>query len=463
MQIRLFVKSTGKWRVMSIDDCLPYGLKDKRPLFATLARRRDLPSEAWLPLLEKAFATLVGGYPGLSGGQPWAALEAMTGDPVQVFTFDDLKNRWAHLKVEGDLVFHASPAGVAAASSPPEVKASHDGVDMWAILVDAYRKGHIIALTTEGVIATGAQDRQAYAVIELHEVGGVRLLCVRNPWGTFRWAGDWSHGSDLWDKRQDVLDAVNPVLESDGEFYMSLEDCGATFHQLLICQRGSTKSSSLKFLTQAAFTEAADLARQTGLALAAKRQSVKHMHGAQSCLPRSRNIFNSLGAAAGASLYRAGSFINRCASVARKNTIIPSPFGAWARPQHQVASAAEATTTLDNGAGEAGPPGSLAAALGAPAGGSTVIGRPVRAAVAALRSYWHPEEAAAAAVGEAQQPPGGGATVTGYAAGWAPPILRAWRREPAAAAHVAPPAATPGAAEGAHELRGSGPPEPVSP
>ena len=463
---------------MSIDDSLPYGLKDKKPMFATLARRRDMPSEAWLPLLEKAFATLVGGYPGLSGGQPWAALEAMTGDAVQVFTFDDAKNRWAHLKVDGDLVFHASPAGVAAASSPPEVSASHDSVDMWAILVDAYRKGQIIALTTEGVIATGAQDRQAYGVIELHEVGGVRLLCVRNPWGTFRWTGDWSHGSDLWDTRQDVLDAVNPVLESDGEFYMSLEDCGATFHQLLICQRGATKTSSLKFLTQAAFTEASDLARQTGLALAARRLNVKNMHGAQSCLPRSRNMFNSLGAAAGASLYRAGSFINRCASVARKNSIVP-PFGGWARPQHQVASAAEATTTLDNGAGEAGAPGSLTAALGAPAAGSTVIGRPVRAAVAALRSYWRPEDAAAAAAGAAgeaagdtavQQPPGGGArgTVLGYAANaWGPPVLRAYwsRREPAAAAHAAPPvAAGGGATEGAaHELRGSGQEEPVSP
>ena len=469
-KIRLYIKSTGKWRIMNIDDSLPCGLKDLKPLYSQVARKRDMPPEAWLPLLEKAFATLVGGYPGLNGGQPWAALEAMTGDPVVVHAFDDAKQRWASLKTETDLVFGATPAGIAAASSPPEVVASYDVAEMWGRLVSAYRQGHIIALTTEGIIASGQADRQAYAVIEVHEIGNVRLLGVRNPWGTFRWKGDWSHSSELWDQRQDVLDAVNPVFESESEFYITIEDVAHAFHQLLIVQRGSTKSSSLKFLTQAAFTEGQELARQGGVAVAARRAQIKSMHGVQSCLPRSRNYFQSIGAAAGSSIYRAGAFINRCASVARKNSVVPPfPFGGRAH----VASSADAATTLDGGgdATGAGPaPGSLSAALGAPAAGGTVIGRPVRAAVAAIRSYWRPDEAAASTGGEQPQAPSNApyGTVLGYAVPMPGPVtvMRAyWRREPAAngAAAAVPHVATSSPDGVAQEMRRGGGAEPGTP
>lgn len=473
---------------MSIDDSLPCGLRDMKPLYSTVARRRDMPPEAWLPLLEKAFATLVGGYPALNGGQPWAALEAMTGDTVVVHAFDDEKRRWACLKNDTDLVRASTPAGQAAASSPPEVVASYDANEMWTRLVDAYRQGHIIALTTEGVIATGAQDRQAYAVIEVHEVGGVRLLGVRNPWGTFRWKGDWSHASELWDQRQEVLDAVNPVLDSETEFYITLDDVAHAFHQVLIVQRGASKSSSLRFLTQAAFTEAQELARQGGVAVAARRAHVKSMHGVQSCLPRSRNYFHSLGAAAGSSLYKAGAFINRCASVARKNTFAAPSFPGFGG--RTVASSAEATTALggsadgDSASASAGAaPGSMSAALNAsPATGGTVIGRPVRAAVAAFRSYWRPGDGTPAS---GDQPPvNGGTAPYGTVLGYAVPVpgpvtvIRAyWRREApsapaagqngAAHANTVPPVATPASsADGAaREMRGGGnaPETPTSP
>lgn len=440
-QIRLFIKSTGKWRVLALDDSLPVGLRDKKPLHSTLAKRRDVPTEAWLPLLEKAFATLFGGYPSLNGGYPFAALEALTGDPVHVFAFDDSKQRWGQLEHDTDLLRCAAGSGL----QPPRVSSSHDHDAMWARVVDAQARGHYLCVGTEGVIQSGAEDRQVYAIIELHEVGdgaaAVRLLCVRNPWGSFRWKGDWSECSELWESRQDVLNAVNPIFD-DAEFYISFEDLRHVFYQLCIVQRGAARTTSIRFLAQAAFTEPTELARQAGAAVTQRRAATKQLHGSQSCLPRSRHLVSSLGAAAGAQLYRVGALANRCASAARK-----SPFAATSSP-------AEAASSLD---GE----GAAAPVVGAPAGG-LVIGRPVRAAVAAIRSYLRPEQAEAGA-----QPGTSRGTAVGYAVGWpssvvgggrAGPytVLRAyWRGE--AASQTAPAAAPPAAVavdEPPRELQG---------
>lgn len=41
--------------------------------------------ELWPLVMEKAFAKMVGGYAGLSGGHPLWALEALTGDYVCKF------------------------------------------------------------------------------------------------------------------------------------------------------------------------------------------------------------------------------------------------------------------------------------------------------------------------------------------------------------------------------------------
>ncbi len=398
-------------------------------------RRRDCPGEAWLSLLEKAFAHYCGGYAKLSGGFPFSALEALTGDPVSVFAWDDAKGRWAQLEHDTDV----ARAAAAPHAPPPRVAAQHEHDAIWALLKDSFAKGHLLAAGTEGVIQSGQEDRQAYAIVELHEINELRLLCVRNPWGSFRWKGDWSDASELWDTRPEVTSEVNPVLETDSEFYISFDDLRHSFYQLYVVARGTGRSSSLRFLTQAAFTEPPELARQQGAALAVQRASTKRFYGVSSCLPRSRNLIHSLGAAAGTVINRVG---GACASVSRKGT-------------HVLASPAEAASSLDN-ARPARP------AAGRPAAGGTVVGRPW-AAVAALRSYLRPGAATATgqpAAGGAPAVPAAaaGGTVLGYAvwptSRWtARPgpvtILRAyWRGEPLPTAAAATAAAAGGEAPG---------------
>lgn len=113
-----------------------------------------------------------------------------------------------------------------------------------------------------------------------------------------RWKGDWSEFSPLWESRQDVARAVNPVLETDGEFYMAFEDVRHSFWQLLICARGSTATSSVKFLPQAAFITPQELARQQAQGLRNRRFHLRGTHGVHSCLPKSRNLMSLVGASA---------------------------------------------------------------------------------------------------------------------------------------------------------------------
>ena len=51
--------------------------------------------------------------------------------------------------------------------------------------------------TSEGVISG-----HAYSIISVHEFNldseNVKLLKLRNPWGTGEWSGDWSDSSSLW-------------------------------------------------------------------------------------------------------------------------------------------------------------------------------------------------------------------------------------------------------------------------
>jgi hypothetical protein len=422
-----------------------------------MVRRRDCPSEAWLTLLEKAFAQYVGGYPKLNGGFPFAALEALTGDPVRVYAYDDGKGRWAVLEHDTDV----AAAAAATHAPPPRVSAQLEHDALWTLVKEAFEAGHLIAAGTEGVIQSGQEDRQAYCIVELHEIGDLRLLCVRNPWGSFHWKGDWSEESELWDSRPDVTSVVNPVLETDSEFYISFDDFRHSFYQLYVCARGTGRNTSLRFLTQAAFTEPAVLAKQQGAALAMRRAGTKRFYGVSSCLPRSRMVIERIGATAGNIVNRlnanAGMLAGACASVARKG-----------HGSHGIVSPAEAATSLDDDSSALGAP----AAMGAPAAGGTVIGRPW-AAVAALRSYLRPGSTAAAGAGAAEggdasgtpavgapaAPAAGGAaggTVLGYAvwpsARWGNrpgpvTILRAyWRGEPLPTTSAAPAAAAAAAA-----------------
>ena len=49
-----------------------------------------------------------------------------------------------------------------------------------------------------------------YTVFSAHEVGGERLIRVRNPWGAETYEGPWSDGDSNWDR----------TIESEGKTFL---------------------------------------------------------------------------------------------------------------------------------------------------------------------------------------------------------------------------------------------------
>jgi len=65
----------------------------------------------------------------------------------------------------------------------------------------------------------------AYSLITTRKIGDIRLVQLRNPWGSGEWTGPWSDRSNKWKEHPDVAEAVGYTgPQRDGSFWMSAED-----------------------------------------------------------------------------------------------------------------------------------------------------------------------------------------------------------------------------------------------
>lgn len=58
--------------------------------------------------------------------------------------------------------------------------------------------------------------------LELEDGTKVRLVEIRNPWGTEGFAGNWSDKDPRW--TESLLAQVDHSFDNDGKFYMEYED-----------------------------------------------------------------------------------------------------------------------------------------------------------------------------------------------------------------------------------------------
>merc|ERR1711990_774902 len=89
----------------------------------------------------------------------------------------------------------------------------------------------------------GIVPGHAYSILKVRDVGGFKLLCLRNPWGSFEWKGDWSDASPLWKKhplmRSQLTDGGIFSKQSDkddGIFWMSWPDFMRYFDGIDVCE-----------------------------------------------------------------------------------------------------------------------------------------------------------------------------------------------------------------------------------
>ena len=197
--VRLFLN--GNETLVTVDDHLPVQ-KSGKPAFASC---RD--GEIWVSLLEKAWAKLHGTYARTEGGLPCFAASHLMGVPSESFSHAEIEN----VDDFFDMLHSAD------ARKFTMMAASH---------------GQGENRTDEGVISG-----HAYSLIAIHEFENkgkeIKLLQLRNPWGSGEWQGDWSDKSPLW--TDELRTKLGCVDEDDGMFFIELTDYLDHFSWTSVC------------------------------------------------------------------------------------------------------------------------------------------------------------------------------------------------------------------------------------
>ena len=240
-RVRLWDGRAGKWCIVTVDDRIPVRKGTKEAKYM-----KPNGNELWAAILEKAFAKFCGGYNQLDGGLSLWAWHAMTGD--YVFQLMQKGTKWERR----DMYFVGDddgPKGRRRIGFANEGDADVLEEDRFFRVLLKYSYKHSlmgaanITGEREGHGDNGIVSGHAYSILQVRRagttlgMGGIKLLQLRNPWGTFEWNGAWSDGSDEWKKHPGVASEVGYNETDDGTFWMEYKDFARTFNMVDICDR----------------------------------------------------------------------------------------------------------------------------------------------------------------------------------------------------------------------------------
>ena len=190
----------GKWVPVVVDDYLP--TVGGRLILC----KSDDKNEFWPALLEKAYAKLHGSYEALRGGTTSEALVDFSGGCAEHY---DLKEENTK-EILNMMIKAFEKCSMLACSIDPEPGVTEARTSVGLIRGHAYSITKVVMAKIDTGFRTGA----------------VPLVRIRNPWGNAaEWNGAWSDGSEEWSLvPNEEKDAQGIIFDSDGEFFMSIED-----------------------------------------------------------------------------------------------------------------------------------------------------------------------------------------------------------------------------------------------
>ena len=215
----VFIYLNGSWKLVLIDDYLPYtGKRFKKFAFSSSGGK-----ELWVAFLEKAWAKINGSYAKIGCG----------GSPTEVF----------------DILTEALSEQV------PINPYYKDYI--WETMYNSEKKGYIMTAGTSSDIynlnldGVGLSAGHAYTVLGVMEIetadGVEKVVRLRNPYGNGEFNGDWSDYSKKW--TPELKEKYNLVIKDDGDFYMSYDDFLNYYVTLGICKlHPGYKTTSLRMV-----------------------------------------------------------------------------------------------------------------------------------------------------------------------------------------------------------------------
>ncbi|CDW75517.1 calpain family cysteine protease containing protein [Stylonychia lemnae] len=197
--------------VIVVDDAVPAGLTQKRPIFAGFG----LDGAMWGPLLEKAWAKTNVNYERIEIGYPFEAFDFLSNAPHQYITISS-----ANKEAIWSKVLDADNRNFIMSLGTPSSPGGDKDLCNYSLAC-----GHAYSLLSVKILESADRKTQT------------RVLMLRNPWrseGLFN--GSLADGSALWFTQgpngKTWADEVKLVISNDGVFYMTLDEVINSFNYL---------------------------------------------------------------------------------------------------------------------------------------------------------------------------------------------------------------------------------------
>merc|ERR1712190_408408 len=107
----------------------------------------------------------------------------------------------------------------------------------------------------------GLVEGHAYSLLQVVDVDGEQLLCLRNPWGKeSEWKGRWSNNDNIWNRRPGLRDRLRPQKSiEDGLFWMCWRDFAYIWDNVTVCAKNMRVGQAAQDHSQASASGMASL------------------------------------------------------------------------------------------------------------------------------------------------------------------------------------------------------------
>jgi Calpain family cysteine protease len=201
--VRLFV--SGKWQEIIIDDYMPYYESELRPAFS-----RTSNSEAWVLLLEKAWAKVHKGYLNINDGSVNECLRDLTGAPTETIKVSD-PNIWDIISKSLEKKFIMTAGSCDDSGRDVLSSIGLTGIHTYTVLDQ-------VEVFVEGYNKSRLAEKNDPRLDNRFR----KLIKMRNPWSKGEWKGDWSENSHLWS--ESLKKKLGYKKDETGVFFMDFND-----------------------------------------------------------------------------------------------------------------------------------------------------------------------------------------------------------------------------------------------